>query len=83
MQYKINYEENITKISSVTIEVSSEAEGDTVFEKLVSKKKACYGRPSDIVAALYDLGAVIVSTCEGFEEGICELMDGEADYDSE
>lgn len=83
MQYTIEYEETVTRINSITIEVESEEEGDEIVEAL-GKNAGRYDHPDDIFFDLSNMGVKVVETCEGVEDCHYEIMGGSGmGYESE
>lgn len=73
MKYEIEYEEIIKRINSVTIKVEDEDEGENIADRLDEMARDFY-HPDDIFAALDDMGAEVVETCEGAEECEYEIL---------
>jgi len=67
MQYRIDYEEIVKRINSVTIEVADEAEGERIADTLADSAGK-FNHPDDIMHALHEMKVPIVETCEGAED---------------
>lgn len=73
MKYKIEYEERISRINSVTIEVDNEDEGESIADKLYDMADG-WNHPDDIFCALSDIGKKVVERCEGADDAEYEIQ---------
>lgn len=67
MKYEIEYEEKITRINSVTVEVEDECEGK-YFSAELERCSHARNHPDDIFDSLEDLDAKIVGRFRGVED---------------
>ncbi len=74
MHYRIDYEETITRINSITIEVASVEEGDKIVEAL-DENAGRYDHPDDIICDISKMGAKVIEVCEGVEDCHYEITD--------
>lgn len=73
MKFTIDYEERITRINSITIEVENEEEGVDIGESLYGMADD-WNHPDDIFAALGEMGKKVVERCEGAESAEYEIQ---------
>jgi hypothetical protein len=73
MKYNIEYEEKITRINTITIEVDSEEDGDDIVDDLYCNVPD-YDHPDDIFDDLREMGVEVVETREGAEDCEYEIL---------
>lgn len=71
MKFKIEYEEEVKRINTVTIEVESEEEGEEIADHLAVMR---FQHADDIKYEIGKLGKKITDTCEGAEDCHYEII---------
>lgn len=69
---KVEYEENITKINSIIIEVDDNFDENEIWNALYSEFRDC-SHPDDVKNGVSKYGR-IVETCEGAENSSFEIL---------
>ena len=73
MKFTIDYEERVSRVNSVTIEVENEEEGESIADRLCDV--AYYWvHPDDIFSALGEMGKKVVERCDGAETAEYEIQ---------
>ena len=73
MQYTFEYEERISKINEITIDVVDEDEAEEILDSLEDKMYR-FDHPDDILLELEDMGVRVLEYCEGAENCEYELI---------
>ncbi|EXG84466.1 hypothetical protein K413DRAFT_1207 [Clostridium sp. ASBs410] len=73
MKFTIDYEERVSRINSVTIEVEDEEEGEAIADELYDMADS-WSHPDDIFGALGEIGKKVVERCEGAESAEYEIQ---------
>lgn len=73
MKFTIDYEERISRVNSVTIEVENEEEGESIADDLYDLA-VDWNHPDDILGVLGEMGKKVVERCDGAETAEYEIQ---------